>query len=49
MWFAYALQSGRDGGLYIGMASDIEERVKEHNTRVQPVDSVTRSIYIDLL
>ena len=31
MWFAYALQSGRDGGLYIGMASDIEERVREHN------------------
>jgi putative endonuclease len=31
MWFAYALQSGRDGGLYIGMATDVDGRLKEHN------------------
>ena len=32
MWFAYALRSGSDGGFYVGMTSDIERRVKEHNS-----------------
>jgi putative endonuclease len=31
MWFAYALQSKRDGWLYIGMSSDVDRRVEEHN------------------
>ena len=32
MWFAYALQSDKDGGLYVGMTSDVGKRVKEHNS-----------------
>jgi putative endonuclease len=32
MWFAYALRSERDGGLYIGMTCDVERRLKEHNS-----------------
>ena len=31
MWFAYALRSGADGGFYIGMSSNFERQVKEHN------------------
>jgi putative endonuclease len=31
MWYAYALRSLKDGGLYIGMSSDVERRVMEHN------------------
>jgi putative endonuclease len=31
MWFAYALQSKRDGWLYIGMTSDVDRRLEEHN------------------
>jgi putative endonuclease len=31
MWFAYALQSKSDGWLYIGMSSDVDRRVVEHN------------------
>ena len=31
MWFAYALRSRKDGGLYVGMAMDVEGRLKEHN------------------
>ena len=31
MWFAYALRSRRDGALYIGMTSDLQRRMKEHN------------------
>jgi len=31
MWFAYALRSNVDGGLYVGMTSRLEERIKEHN------------------
>jgi putative endonuclease len=31
MWFAYAIRSVKDGWLYIGMASDVERRVKDHN------------------
>ena len=31
MWFAYALKSKKDGGLYIGMSSDLERRLLEHN------------------
>ncbi|MGH9601998.1 MAG: GIY-YIG nuclease family protein, partial [Terriglobales bacterium] len=28
-WFVYALRSRRDGGLYIGMTSDVERRLRE--------------------
>ena len=31
MWVAYALRSEKDGWLYIGMTSNIERRVSEHN------------------
>jgi putative endonuclease len=30
-WFVYALQSERDDWLYIGMAKDVDRRLKEHN------------------
>ena len=30
-WFTYALRSQKDGGLYIGMASNVERRLGEHN------------------
>ena len=32
MWFVYALRSRKDGWLYIGMTSDLERRLKEHNS-----------------
>ena len=31
MWFAYALRNDQDGWLYIGMTSDLERRLWEHN------------------
>ena len=31
MWSAYALQSKRDGFLYIGMSSDVSKRLEQHN------------------
>jgi len=31
VWFAYAVRSLTDGGFYIGMTSNVERRVKEHN------------------
>jgi len=31
MWFVYALQSKKDGWLYIGMTSDVKRRLEEHN------------------
>jgi putative endonuclease len=31
MWLAYALQSDVDHGFYIGMTSDLEQRLKDHN------------------
>ena len=31
MWFVYALQSKVDDGLYIGMSSDVNRRLEEHN------------------
>ena len=30
-WFVYSLLSLKDGGLYIGMTSDVSRRVDEHN------------------
>ena len=30
-WFAYVLRSDKDGGLYVGMAMDVEGRLREHN------------------
>ena len=32
IWFVYALRSRKDGWLYIGMTSDLERRLKEHNS-----------------
>lgn len=40
MWFAYALQSKRDGWLYIGMSSDVKKWLEEHN---RGYDRSTRS------
>jgi putative endonuclease len=31
MWCTYALRSKKDGWLYIGMSSDVEKRVEQHN------------------
>ena len=31
MWFAYALRSEKDGGLYVGMTSNVGKRLAEHN------------------
>ncbi len=31
MWFAYALVSRKDGWLYIGISSDVQKRLVEHN------------------
>ena len=31
MWFAYVIRSLKDGGIYVGMSSDLERRVGEHN------------------
>jgi putative endonuclease len=31
VWFVYALRSKVDGGLYIGMSSDVNRRLEEHN------------------
>jgi putative endonuclease len=31
MRFVYALQSKKDGWLYIGMTSDVKRRLQEHN------------------
>jgi len=31
MWYAYALESKKDGGLYAGMSSDVKKRLEQHN------------------
>ena len=31
MWCAYALQSKKDGWLYIGISSDVKKRLEQHN------------------
>ena len=31
MHFVYAIQSGKDGRIYVGMCVNIETRLKEHN------------------
>ena len=31
MYDVYALQSKRDGGLYVGMSCDVERRLEAHN------------------
>ncbi len=30
-WFVYALRSRKDGALYVGMTSNLERRLAEHN------------------
>ena len=30
-WVVYVLRSAKDNGFYIGMTSNLERRVKEHN------------------
>jgi len=32
MYYAYALQSLKDGQLYVGISADPERRLKEHNS-----------------
>ncbi len=32
MFFVYALRSRKDGGLYIGLTSNLDRRIKEHNS-----------------
>lgn len=35
-YFVYALQSERDGRLYIGMTRDVQKRLRQHNAgRIQ--------------
>jgi putative endonuclease len=31
MYFVYAIQSAKDGRIYVGMCADISARLKEHN------------------
>ena len=31
MWSVYALRSKKDGWLYVGMSSEVERRVEQHN------------------
>jgi putative endonuclease len=31
-YFVYALQSETDGGLYVGMSSDVHRRLQQHNS-----------------
>ena len=31
-WFVYVLQSEQDGSLYVGMASDLRQRLATHNS-----------------
>ena len=31
MWFTYVIQSIKDCGVYVGMTSDVERRMREHN------------------
>jgi putative endonuclease len=31
MWYVYALKSAKDGNLYIGISSNPEKRIKQHN------------------
>lgn len=33
MWYAYILQSLKNGRLYTGSTSDLRRRVKEHNSK----------------
>ena len=33
MYFVYVLQSRKDNGYYIGYTADLEQRLKEHNSR----------------
>ena len=32
MYFVYAIKSVKDGRIYVGMCTDIEVRLKEHNS-----------------
>ena len=32
MFYVYVLESGNDGGLYIGCTKDLKNRIKEHNS-----------------
>ena len=37
MYFVYVLQSLKDRNLYIGMTSDLENRIKRHNAGYEKV------------
>ncbi len=41
VWFCYMVRC-RDGTLYVGVATDVEERVKEHNWGVGAVFTARR-------
>jgi putative endonuclease len=36
MYYVYVLQSFEDGGFYTGFTTDIDQRIKEHNSRQEP-------------
>ena len=46
-FYVYILASKRNGTIYIGATDDIERRVKEHKTKLNP--SFTSKYNIDLL
>jgi len=32
MYFVYAIKSAKDGRIYVGLSSNIEKRISEHNS-----------------
>jgi len=51
IWFCYMVRC-RDGSLYVGIATDVNERVKRHNWGVGPAFTAKRrpvSLVIELI
>ncbi len=40
MWWVYAIQSGKDNRIYVGMSKDVDRRISEHNSK--KVTSINR-------